>query len=166
MPPKPARIAPAAQASLRRVAQESAMFSRILQEQCTEANQIMADASRLYGEAMQIVQEGFYVLKQDPPDDKERLTNLLERQHENLITLCDENSRLKLQCAQNSRIGLQLDAATYEAMLLRATLEEAKKEADMLRVALATERSKTRELSDDLIREQRNVDTLMTLYSV
>jgi hypothetical protein len=104
MPPK--KAARTAQtfndASLGRVASESAMFSRILQEQCQEAGHLMEATSKLYDEAIELVRSGFYVIKQDSFEgcEKERLCAILDSQQEQLVRLCNENSRLKTLNAQ------------------------------------------------------------------
>ena len=94
MPPK--KAARTAQtlndASLGRVASESAMFSHILQEQCREAGHLMEATSKLYDEAIELVRSGFYVIKHDSFEggEKERLCAILDSQQEQLVRLCNE----------------------------------------------------------------------------
>ena len=160
MPPKKAARTQS-DASLARVASESALFSSILQDQCREASDLMSMTSKLYDEAIELVRGGFYVIKHDSFEgsDKERLCAILDSQHDQLVRICNENAQLK---SSNAYGKSQLDAAKYSMQCLRDSLLASQAEEDKLRVALAIERRKIQELSDELAREKANVDALMS----
>lgn len=170
MPPKKsARFDPAAQ--------QSAMFKMAMRKQSNEQDQIISEASKMYSEG--IILTGYCFHHPDPEhnrvmmEHKQKLSDLLDKQYMQLLTIYNQNKRLLMQ-AESDRTQSEKDKLDLFCMksslhlaetcnnALKMLMEKEIAENAMLKKALHEETAKTADLKEKLNHEQSILDMVMS----